>query len=172
MALDISRLITLFTLSVCLLGCGVIKLVDIQKSTTELQLTSNQKQTIEPKLKLIRDIVDDYEFEKKQLDGDLREYRTLANDRGLYRYDGGLSTQQRRRGLTEIRTKVRKFMLQRNMLMKEVEELLREIHNELTDAQRAKFAGLKLPDLEIPRSLKPDPHADLRYIPRHLIGVQ
>ena len=170
--MDIRRLITLFTLSFCLLGCGVIKLVDIQKSSAELQLTSKQKQTIEPKLKLIRDIVDDYEFEKRQLEGDLREYRTLVNDRSLYRYDGGLSTQQRRRGLSEIRTKVRKFMLQRNILMKEVEKLLRETHIELTDEQRVRFAKLKKPELEIPRSLRPDPHADLRYIPRHLIGVQ
>ncbi len=170
--MDNSKLITLFTLSVCLLGCGVVKLVDIQKSTTELQLTSNQRQTIEPKLKLIRDIVDDYEFERKQLEGDLREYRTLANDRGLYRYDGGLSTQQRRRGLTEIRTKVRKFITHRNILLKEIEDLLREIQIELTDEQRVKFAKLKMPELDIPRSLKPDPHADLRHIPSHLIGVQ
>ena len=167
-----SKLLSILILSLCLLGCGVIRLVDIQKSTYELQLTSNQKQTIEPKLKLIRDIVDDYEFEKNQLEGDLREYRTLANDTGLYRYDGGLSTQQRRRGLTEIRTKVRKFMMHRNILMKEVEKLLREIHSELTDEQRDTFAKLKMPELEIPRSLRRDPHADLRHIPGHLIGVQ
>lgn len=167
-----SKLFYIFTLAVCLLGCGVVRLVDIQKSTSELQLTSNQKQTIEPRLKLIRDIVEDYEFEKRQLEGDLREYRTLANDSGLYRYDGGLSTQQRRRGLTEIRTKVRKFMAQRNILLKETEKLLGEIHNELTDEQRVTFAKLKMPELEIPRSLKPDPHADLRHIPKHLIGVQ
>lgn len=164
--------IILFTVSISLLGCGVINLVDIQKSSSELQLTNKQKLSIEPKLKLIRDIVDDYEFEKKQLDGDLREYRMLANDRGLYRYDGGLSTQQRRRGLTQIRTKVRKFMTQRNILLKELENLLREIRNELTEEQRVTFVKLKVPELEIPRSLRRDPHADLRHIPSHLIGVQ
>ena len=166
------KYIALFSLSVCLFGCGVIKLVDIQKSSSELQLTNNQRLSIEPKLRLICDIVDDYEFEKKQLEGDLREYLTLANDRELYRFDGGLSTQQRRRGLTQIRTKVRKFMIQRNMLLKEVENLLQEIHIELTDEQRVTFAKLKMPELEIPRSLRRDPHADLRNIPRHLIGVQ
>lgn len=155
-----------------MLGCGVINLVDIQKSVSELQLTSKQKRTIEPKLKLIRDIVDDYDFEKKHLEGDLREYRILVNDRSLYRYDGGLSKQQRRRGLTQIRVKVRKFMLQRDILLKEIKKLQREIHNELSDEQRVTFTKLRMPELEIPRSLRPDPHADLRHIPRHLIGVQ
>lgn len=167
-----SKYIPLFALSFCFLGCGVIKLIDIQRSTYELQLTGNQRQKIEPKLKLIRDIVDDYDFEKKQLEGNLREYLTLANDRGLYRYDGGLSKQQRRRGLTEISTKVRKFITQRNILVNEIEKLLREIHKELTEEQRVTFTKLKMPELEIPRSLKPDPHADLRHIPRHLIDVQ
>ena len=166
------KLSVIISLCFFLSGCGVIKLIDIQKSSSELQLTSKQKQTIEPKLQLIRDIVDDYDFEKRQLEGDLREYRTLANDRDLYRYDGGLSTQQRRRGLTEIRSKVRKFISQRNIFLKEIEKLLQEVHDELSDDQRVTFAKLKLPELEIPRSLRPDPHADLRHIPRHLIGVQ
>ena len=118
------KLFSVSTFFLCLLGCGVVKLVDIQQSTAELQLTSYQKQVIEPKLKLIRDIIEDYEFEKKQMESDMREYRILASDRGLYRYDGGLSTQQRRRGLTQIRTKVRKFLTQRNILLKEIEKAL------------------------------------------------
>ena len=153
-----------------ILGCGSIKLIDFQKSSSELQLTSRQKKTIQPKLTMIREIVDDYDFEKKQLDGDLREYRILASDRKLYRYDGGLSTQQRQRELTRIRTKVRKFMEQRSVLLKEIEKLLREIYSELSEEQRATFAKLKMPELEIPRSLRRDPHAELRQIPRHLIG--
>lgn len=155
-----------------LVGCGVIKLVDIPKSSSALQLTDEQKKTIQPKLKLIRDIVDDYDFEKNQLEGDLREYRARASDRRLNRYDGGLSTAQRQRGLTQIRTKVRKFLLQRSTLLKEIEKLLREINAELTDEQRVAFNELKMPELEIPRALRRDPHADLRRIPRHLIGVQ
>lgn len=166
------KIIALFTASISLLGCGGINLVDIQKSSSELQLTNKQILSIEPKLKLIRDIVDDYEFERRQLDGDLREYRILANDRGLYRYDGGLSTQQRRRGLTQIRTKVRKFITQRNLLLKEIEKLIIEIHNELTEEQRVTFAKLKIPELKIPRSLKRDPHADFKHLPSHLIGVR
>ena len=158
-------------LFIFLFGCGAVKLTDISKSSSALQLTNKQKQTIQPKLKLIRDIVDDYDFEKRQLEGDLREYRAIASDRRLYRYDGGLSTAQRQRNLTQIRTKVRKFLSQRSTSLKEIEKLLREIHAELTAEQRAAFNELKMPELEIPRSLRRDPHADLRRIPRHLIGV-
>ncbi len=153
-------------------GCGATKLIDIPKSSSELQLNSEQKKIIHPKLEHIRDIVDDYDFEKKQMEGDLREYRTFANDRNLYRYDGGLSTTQRRRNLTEIRTKVRKFLTQRSILLKEIEKLLKEVNAALTADQQIALSELKMPELEIPRSLQRDPHADLRRIPRHLIGVQ
>lgn len=168
----ILRFIPLIITCYVMLGCGSIKLIDIPKSSSELQLTSKQEKVIHPKLKYIRDIVDDYDFEKKQMESDLREYRTLASDRNLYRYDGGYSTAQRRRNFTQIRTKVRKFLSQRNILLKEIEKLLREINAELTAEQRVVFAELKMPELEIPRSLRPDPHADLRRIPPHLIGVQ
>lgn len=163
----------LFSSFLCyfLVGCGTTKLIDIPKSSSALQLTSKQKQAIHPKLKLILDIVADYDFEKRELEGDLREYRALTNDRRLYRYDGGLSTAQRQRNLTQIRTKVRKFLSQRSTSLKEIEKLLREIHAELTAEQRVAFNELKMPELEIPRSLRRDPHADLRRIPRHLMGV-
>ena len=166
------KFFTIFILCCFLVGCGAIKLIDIPKSSSELQLTSEQKKIIQPKLEHIRDIVDDYDFEKNQMESDLREYRALANDRNLYRYDGGLSITQRQRSLTQIRTKVRKFMSQRAILLKEIEKLLREINAELTTDQRVVFAELKMPELEIPRLLQRDPHADLRNIPSHLIGVQ
>lgn len=167
------RHILFFSIISCVLaGCGATRLIDIPKSSSALQLTYEQKKIIQPKLKLIRDIVDDYDFEKKQLDGDLREYRAMASDRRLYRYDGGLSTTQRQRSLNQIRTKVRKFLSQRSTLLKEIEKLLQEIHAELTAEQKVAFTELKMPELEIPRALRRDPHADLRRIPRHLIGVQ
>lgn len=154
-----------------LIGCGATKLIDVQESSSVLQLTDQQKEKIQPKLRLIRDMVDDYEFEKSQLDGDLREYRILTSDRNLYRYDGGLSTAQRRQNFTAIRTKVRKFLTQRSIFHKEIEKLLVEITDLLTPNQLVAFKELKMPELKIPRSLRRDPHADLRHIPRHLIGA-
>ncbi len=154
------------------IGCGPTKLIDIQESSTELQLTDAQTQIIQPKIQHIRDIVDDYDFEKHQMDKDIRDYRLVADDRQLYRPDGGLSTAQRQRSLNQIRIKVRKFLAQRNTYLKEIEKLLREIHAELSSKQQELFAELKMPELEIPPSLRRDPHADLRRIPSHLIGVQ
>ncbi len=162
----------IFILCCFIVGCGGINLIDIPKSSSALQLTDKQKQIIQPKLEHIRDIVEDYDFEKQQLEADLREYRALASDRQLNRYDGGLGTTQRQRTRIQMRTKARKFLLQRSMFLKEIEKLLREITDELTPEQRVAFGKLKMPELEIPRMLQPNPHADLRRIPRHLIGVQ
>ena len=65
--LPVSRsAIPFFILLLCgfLQACGGLKLVDVSKSSAALQLTTAQQQTIHPKLKLIRDIVEDYDFEK------------------------------------------------------------------------------------------------------------
>ena len=73
-----------------LLGCGVTQLIDIQKSSSALDLSVEQQEKIHPKLKLIRDIVEDYEFEKREFDAEMREYRILREDRSLYRNDWGI----------------------------------------------------------------------------------
>ena len=153
-------------------GCGKVRLTQISKSSDALQLTEKQQNIIHPKLKLIQDVLDDYDFEKRQLESDLREYRTMTQDRQLYRYDGGLSTAQRQRRLSNVRIKVRKFLTHRNVLLKEIGKLLQEITNELTEEQRIVFNKLTLPELDIPRSLRRDPTADFRYIPRNPLGIR
>lgn len=150
---------------------GAVKLIDVNKSSSALELSREQQEKIHPKLQLIRDIIEDYEFEKREFDSEMREYRTLRSDRNLYRNDGGLSLAQRQRSLLQIRTKARRFLVQRNRLLKEIEDILKEIYAELTTAQQVAFNELKMPELKIPRSLRPDPHADLQHIPKHLIGV-
>ena len=146
--------------------------MDVNRSSSALELSHEQREKIHPKLQLIRDIIDDYEFEKREFDSEVREYRILRSDRNLYRNDGGLSLAQRQRSLLQIRGKARRFLVQRNRLLKEIEGILKEIYAELTAAQQVAFNELKMPELKIPRSLKPDPHADLQNIPKHLIGVQ
>ncbi len=146
--------------------------MDVNKSSSALELSHEQREKIHPKLQLIRDIIDDYEFEKREFDSEIREYRILRSDRNLYRNDGGLSSAQRQRSLLQIRGKARRFLVQRNRLLKEIEDILKEIYAALTTAQQVAFNELKMPELKIPRSLKPDPHADLQNIPKHLIGVQ
>jgi hypothetical protein len=166
------KFLCIFILCCFFIGCGAIKLVDIQESSSALQLTDKQKQIIQPKLEYVSDIVEDYDFEKQQLESDLRGYRIIADDRQLNRMDGGLSTAQRQRTRNQMRIKARKFLSQRNTFLREIEKLLREIIAELTAEQRVTFGELKMPELEIPQMLKPDPHADLRYIPRNPIGME
>ena len=155
-----------------IVGCGKVRLTQISKSTDALQLSDKQKDIIHPKLKLIQDVLDDYDFEKRQIESDLREYRVMTQDRQLYRYDGGLSTAQRQRRLTNVRLKVRKFLTHRNVLLKEIGKLLQEITNELSEEQRIVFNNLEMPELDIPRSLRRDPTADFRYIPRNPMGIR
>ncbi|MCG9127251.1 hypothetical protein JT359_06565 [Candidatus Poribacteria bacterium] len=155
-----------------IIGCGNVRLTQIDKSSDVLHLSDQQKEIIHPKLKLIQDVIDDYDFEKRQIESDLREYRVMTQDRQLYRYDGGLSTAQRQRRLTNVRLKVRKFLTHRNVLLKEIGKLLKEITIELSEDQRIEFNKLRMPELDIPRSLRRDPTADFRYIPSNPLGIK
>ena len=151
-------------------ACGGTKLVDVSKSSTVLQLTTGQQQTIHPKLKLIRDIVDDYDFEKKQLEADYQVFRAGLTNRYYDRYESGFTDMRTRRELNAFRDEARKFLRQREIFMNEINELIEEIALELTDTQRVKFAALKHPKLEVPLMLQRDPYNDLRYIPNHPLG--
>ena len=151
-------------------ACGGLKLIDIRKSTTALQLTTAQQETIHPKLKLIRDLVEDYDFEKKQLEADYQVFRAGLTQRYYDRYESGFTDMRSRRELNAFRDEARKFLKQREIYMGEIKELVAEIASELTDAQRVKLADMRLPKLDVPLMLQRDPYNDLRYIPNHPLG--
>lgn len=152
-------------------ACGGLKLIDVSKSSAALQLTTTQQQVIHPKLKLIRDIVEDYDFEKKQLEVDYQVFRAGMTERRYSRYEsGGFMDARSRRELNEFRDEARKFLKQREIFIDEIKDLIEEIAAELTPEQRVKFAELKLPKLEVPMMLRRDPYNDLRYIPNHPLG--
>lgn len=163
---------TLLILTLCgfLQACGGLKLIDVSKSSKALQLTPPQQQTIHPKLKLIRDIVEDYDFEKKQLEADYQIYRAGITQRGYNRYEDGFRDTRSRRELNVFRAEARKFLRQRNIFLDEIKEIIEEIAAELTPDQRVKLAELKLPKLEVPMMLQRDPYNELRYIPNHPLG--
>ena len=161
-----------FTLFLCcfLQACGGLKLVDISKSSAALQLTTAQQQEIHPKLKLIRDIVDDYDFEKKQLEVDYQIFRAGMTQRYYDRYESGFMDTRSRRELNEFRDDARKFLKQREIYLDEIKEIVEEIAAELTPQQRLKLAEMRLPKLDVPVMLQRDPYNDLRYIPSHPLG--
>ena len=164
--------IPFFILLLCgfLQACGGLKLIDISKSSAALQLTTAQQQTIHPKLKLIRDIVEDYDFEKQQLEVDYQVFRAGITQRQYDRYEGGFMNTRTRRELNAFRDEARKFLKQRDIYLDEIKDLVVEIAAELTPEQRVKFAELKLPKLEVPMMLQRDPYNDLRYISNHPLG--
>ena len=155
----------------CLLqACGGLKLIDVSKSSAALQLTTAQQQTVQPKLQLIRDIVEDYDFEKKQLETDYQVFRSGITQRQYGQYEDGFMNTRTRRDLYEFREEARKFLRQRAIYLDEIKELIAEVTAELTPDQRVKFADLKLPKLEVPLMLQRDPYSELRYIPNHPLG--
>ena len=151
-------------------ACGGLKLIDVSKSSEALQLTPAQQQTIHPKLKLIRDIVEDYDFEKKQLEADYQVYRAGITQRTYGRYEDRFMDTRSRRELNVFRVEARKFLRQRGIFLDEIKEIIEEIAAELTPDQRLKLAELKLPKLEVPMMLQRDPYDELRYIPNHPLG--
>ena len=151
-------------------ACGGLKLIDVSKSSEALRLTAAQQQTIHPKLRLIRDIVDDYDFEKKQLEADYQVYRAGITQRSYGRYEDRFADTRTRRDLYEFREEARKFIRQRNIFLEEIKDIIEEILGELAPDQRVRFAELKLPKLEVPLMLQSDPYNELRYIPNHPLG--
>ena len=165
------RLLLILLLCGLLQACGGLKLIDVSKSSAALKLTTAQQQTIHPKLKLIRDLVEDYDFEKKQLEADYQVFRAGITQRQYGRYENGFMEDTRtRRDLYEFREEARKFLRQRDIYLDEIKELVAEVTAELTPDQRLKFADLKLPKLEVPLMLQRDPYSELRYIPNHPLG--
>ena len=72
--------LTLLILSLLLPGCGGgIKLIDLPQSSIALNLSEKQRESIEPKIQLIRDIVEDYEFEKDEVEAEYRRYYSHAS---------------------------------------------------------------------------------------------
>ncbi|MDE0683694.1 MAG: hypothetical protein OXI63_12310, partial [Candidatus Poribacteria bacterium] len=134
------RLLLILLLCSLLQACGGLKLIDVSKSSAALQLTTAQQETIHPKLKLIRDIVEDYDFEKKQLEADYQVFRAGITQRQSGRYEDRFTDTRTRRDLYEFREEARKFLRQRDIYLNEVKEIIEEVAAELTPDQRVKLA--------------------------------
>ena len=72
-----------------LAACGGVKLIEVQKSAAALNLSPEQREIVEPKIEFITDIVEDYNFEKDELELAYQRYRSEASLPRLSRYEGG-----------------------------------------------------------------------------------
>ena len=150
---------TLLILSLLLLGCGGgIKLIDLPDSSIALNLSKEQRENIEPKIALIRDIVEDYEFERGEVEAEYRRYYSRASLPQMSRYEGGRSERGVRLEWFELRTKLRSFTAQRQQYAREISELLHTIKADLTPDQHIAFEEIELPELRLPEVLRRRSH--------------
>ena len=147
--------VALFILSLLALGCGGgVKLINLPDSSNALNLSKEQREGIEPKIVHIRDIVEDYEFERDEVEAAYRSYYGRASLPRLSRYEGGRRERGIRSEWHELRIKLRSFAAQRRQYAKEISGLIREIHADLTPDQRVAFEDIKLPELRLPEVLR------------------
>ena len=157
-------------LSLLLLGCGGgVKLTNFPQSSSALNLSKEQRESIEPKIALIRDIIEDYEFEKDEVEAEYRSYYTRAQLPRMSRYESGYLDRGGRREWHELRMKLRSFVAQRRQYTKEISGLVNEIKADLTPDQRVAFEDIKLPELQLPEVLRRRSHDEfgmrLRGVP-------
>ena len=154
--------IALPILSMLFLGCGGgIKLIDLPQSSDALSLSTAQRVTIEPKIALIRDIVEDYEFEKGEVEAEYRLYQSRANLPPMSRNEGGRIDRGVRLEWHELGIKLRNFAVQRRQYAKEISGLIGKIKTDLTPEQRLAFEDIKLPELRLPEMLRRRPYDDI-----------
>ena len=147
--------LTLLILSLLLLGCGGgVKLIDLPDSSIALSLSDEQREIIEPKIVLIRDIVEDYEFERDEVAAEYRRYYSRASLPRMSRYEGGRIDRGIRLEWHELRIKLRSFVAQRRQYAKEISGLIHTIKIDLTPEQRLAFEDIKLPELRLPEVLR------------------
>lgn len=155
----------------CLSACGGVQLIDIPKSTAALNLSEGQREKITPQIALIRDIAEDYKFEKNELMADYHRYRSNMRTTRLNRYEGvGVSNRTIYLARSALRTKFRNFITQRQRFIKEITEIVEEIRGTLTAEQLAAFEEIKLPTLELPNMLKRRPNEEFLYVPGTRFG--
>ena len=156
--LHLIRLV-LLSFSLLLLGCGGgIKLTNLSQSSAALNLSKAQRESIEPRIVLIRDIVEDYEFEKDEVDAEYRRYYSRASLPRMSRYEGGRMDRGVRSEWHELRIKLRSFVAQRRQYAKEISGLIRDIQADLTPAQQVAFEDIELPQLRLPEVLRRRSH--------------
>ena len=157
----------LLSCALTLSACGGIKLIEVQKSAATLNLSSDQREIVQPKIEHISDIAEDYNFEKEELELAYQRYRSKASLPRPSRYEGGGRSTMRQafREQNQLRTRIRGFVRQREEYRKEITNLLQEIRTVLTPRQLAILEEIELPKLKLPRVLRRGAYNDFMFIP-------
>ena len=125
-------------------ACSGTKLLDLEKTSSALNLSETQRRAVRSKVQQIEEIVEDYELEKETLEAGFAERRNQMRSSGGFggRGRGGM------RGGSQNRLQA--FYQQRAAFQKQINTLVAEIQEILNEEQQEKFADIKLPELKLP----------------------
>jgi len=118
------------------------KLVDLDKSLPKMGLTEEQREVVEPKMKAIKDMVDEYDAEKEQLEEELSDMRGGMTGGGRGGTMGG--------GGSGLREKLQEFRSMRETYLSAINTHIEDIKAVLNEDQLAAFEKMKMPELEMP----------------------
>lgn len=125
-------------------ACGSTKLLDIEKTSSVLNLSESQRRAVQSKVQQIEEIVEDYELEKETLEAGFAERRNQMRSGGAV---GGRGRGRMRGG---SQNQMQAFYRQRAAFQKQIDTLVVEIQENLNKEQKEKFAEIKLPELKLP----------------------
>ena len=125
-------------------ACGSTKLLDIEKTSSVLNLSESQRRAVQSKVQQIEEIVEDYELEKETLEAGFAERRNQMRSGGAV---GGRGRGRVRGG---PQNQMQTFYQQRAAFQKQIDTLVVEIQENLNKEQKEKFAEIKLPELKLP----------------------
>ena len=133
-------LVMIFVIS----ACGGTKLLDIEETSSVLDLSETQRRVVQSKVQQIDEIVEDYELEKETLEAGFAERRNQMRSSGVI---GGRGRSGMRGSL---QNQMQAFYQQREIFLKQIDTLVTEIHVVLNEEQKEKFTDIKLPELQLP----------------------
>lgn len=131
----IIRSFVLFSIAFFVSACGT-KLIDINKTSSFLDLSKEQSQVIQPKIEKIKTILDEYNKEKKEFETELKKLRSY-----------GMSGD---RGKSGLREELEAFRKTRSEYQGKIDTLVAEIKAIFDEEQLKKFEEIEQPKLKMP----------------------
>ena len=133
-------LVMIFVIS----ACGGTKLLNIEETSSVLDLSETQRRVVQSKVQQIDEIVEDYELEKETLEAGFAERRNQM------RSSGAIGSRGRSGMRVNLQNQMQAFYQQREIFLKQIDTLVTEIHAVLNEVQKEKFTDIKLPELKLP----------------------
>jgi len=125
--------------------------MDIDKTSTFLNLSDEQLKVVQPKINTIKIIVDEYNDEKEELESELQEMRSSRKGGGGF---GGPPSGSFRgnRGAAQggPQQKIQALREKQSKSQGQIDTLVADIKDVLNEKQLERFEKIKLPKLELP----------------------